>query len=227
MKAAIFDLDGLLIDSEPLWRTAEQEIFATVGVVLDDALCGETMGLRTDEVVAHWFAQLPWSKPSPEEVERRLISRVRELILTRGEAMPGVAEVLQRVRQAGLRLGLASSSPPMLIEAALERMGLAEAFEVTCSALHETHGKPDPAVYLTTARRLNVAPSECLALEDSRAGVRAARAAGMKVVAVPAPEQRGDPVFQEADLVVDSLTEVGSDALRCDASPPSHPSDLG
>jgi sugar-phosphatase len=207
MKAAIFDMDGLLIDSEPLWRLAEQEVFATVGVHLNDTLCGETMGLRSDEVVHHWFQRFPWSDPSPGEVEGILIARMHELILHRGEAMPGVDEVLGQIHQAGLRLGLASSSPPLLIKAVLERLGIADRFEVTCSAIHEKRGKPDPAVYLTAAQQLGVEPKECLAFEDSLAGVRSACAAGMMVIAIPAHEQLGDPVFGEADLVLSSLGE--------------------
>ena len=200
-------MDGLLIDSEPLWRRAEQEIFATVGIQLTDAMCEETMGFRTDEVIGHWFERSPWTDPSPKTLEENLIRQVRELILSEGKPLPGVLHALDEVSSMGWQVGLASSSAPPLIEATLERLGLAPRFEVTCSAQDEERGKPDPAVYLTAARRLGVEPSHCVALEDSLPGVRSALSAGMKVVAVPAPEQRSLPGFEEAHRILDSLED--------------------
>lgn len=214
LQAAIFDMDGLLIDSEPLWRLAEQKVFRAVDLELTEAMCMETTGLRTDAVVDYWYQRHPWSDPSPEALEAMLIERVRQLMLERGESLPGVDHALGACRAAGLRLGLASSSAPVLIDAALERIGLSTTFEVQCSALHEEHGKPDPAVYLTAARRLGVEPTACLALEDSVPGVAAARTAGMVTVAVPAAEQRDDPGFEVADRVLGSLLDFELTATR-------------
>lgn len=213
MKAAIFDMDGLLIDSEPLWRVAEQQVFARVGLELTDTMCRQTMGLRTDEVVAYWHQRHPWDEPPPEQIEAAIIDRVEALIRQRGSALPGVYELLGDLADTGCRLALASSSPPVLIEAVLERLGIADRFELCCSAADERRGKPHPAVYLTTARRLGIAPRHCVALEDSMAGVRSARAAGMGVVAVPAAESLDDPRFAEADLVVGSLRELSPAVL--------------
>ena len=200
-------MDGLLIDSEPLWRLAERRVFGAVGLELSDAQCMETMGLRTDEVVAYWYERRPWSGPSPEAVERRLIGTVSELIGERGEPLPGVEETLGLLFGAGFRLALASSSPPSLIDAVLAKLGLTARFEVACSAIHEERGKPDPAVYLTTCRELGVEPRRCVAFEDSPAGVRSARAAGMTVVAVPHPDMRGHRAYDQAHQVLGSLLD--------------------
>lgn len=223
IDTAIFDMDGLLIDSEPLWRAAERRVFATVGLELSDAQCMETMGLRTDEVVAYWFERHPWDGPSQAEVEELLIVTVGELIAERGQPLPGVDETLDLLAGAGYRLALASSSPPSLIDAVLAKLGLAERFELTCSALHEEHGKPHPAVYLTTCRRLGVEPGQCVAFEDSPAGVRSAHAAGMVVVAVPHADMRGHAAFDLAAQVLDTLHDFRPDSLRDRVTPMTPP----
>ena len=207
MQAAIFDMDGVLVDSEPLWRQAEKQVFGTLGVTLTEAMCAETMGLRTDAVIQHWHQQFPWSGKSPETVERELVATVQLLITTQGEALAGVYETLTIFRDAGFPLGLASSSASCLIEATVQKLGIRDHFSVLCSAIDEVRGKPDPAVYLTTAKRLGVSPAECIAFEDSFAGLSSAQAAGMTVVAVPAAAHYDDPRFERADMKLRSLTE--------------------
>lgn len=218
MEAAILDLDGLLINSEPLWRRAEREVFGSVGLALTDDDCRRTTGLRCDAVVAYWFERRPWSGPSQAEVQRRLDARVLELVRTESRPMPGVDAALGVLEGAGLRLAVASSSTPELIDAALERFGLDRRIPVRCSSYDEPAGKPDPAVYLTAARKLGVEPARCLAVEDSAPGVEAAWRAGMAVVAVPDPEQHGLAGFDRADVVLGSLGEVTGDVLRAVAA---------
>jgi sugar-phosphatase len=207
MKAAIFDMDGLIIDSEPLWRLAERTAFARVGLELTDDDCRRTTGLRSDEVVGYWFDRRPWSAIGPEDVVRDLESRVAELISVRGRALPGVHRAIDLLCGAGLRLALASSSSHELIRMVLATLGLDGVFEVACSAADEAKGKPDPAVYLTTVRRLGIEPAEVVAIEDSAAGVQAARAAGLRVIAVPAAADFDDPRFDIADLKLRSLED--------------------
>jgi sugar-phosphatase len=214
MDAAILDLDGLLIDSEPLWRQAEQEVFGAVGLALTEDDCRRTTGLRCDAVVAYWYERRPWSGPSQAEVQRRLDARVLALVRTEGRAMPGVDAALDVLEGAGLRLAVASSSTRALIDAALERLGLDRRIAIRCSSFDESAGKPDPAVYLTAARELGVEPARCVAVEDSAPGVEAAWRAGMSVVAVPDPEQRGLAGFDRADVVLGSLGELTSEVLR-------------
>lgn len=206
--AVIFDMDGLLIDSEPRWRRAEIEVLRTVGLHLSEADCVRTMGLRIDEVVAFWHQQRPWTTPAPAVVAERIVDRVIELLESEGVLLPGAVAALDFFAARGLPLGLASSSPWRLIEAVLRCFGLRARFQVVCSAEGMAHGKPHPAVYLETARRLGHAPTACLALEDSVPGVLAAKAAGMGCIAVPAPEQRDDPRLGRADVVLDSLEQL-------------------
>lgn len=214
MMAAIFDMDGLLIDSEPFWRQAERRVFAAVGVHLSDDMCRRTQGMRTDEVVAYWYRQHPWRGKSREAVRREIIAAVADLIENGGAALPGVYTALKALREAGVRLGLASSSPHELIRAVVARLRLEDCFEATCSAMDHERGKPDPAVYLEAARRLSAAPAECVAFEDSIAGVQSAKAAGMTVVAVPAPEHFGHEAFAAADWQLPSLEALSVTALQ-------------
>jgi len=214
MRAVIFDMDGVLVDSEPLWRLAERQIFAEVGLELTDADCERTMGMRSDEVIEHWFRLSPWEGASCAEVEARLEARMRELITEQATAMPGVEESIGLARTEGLVLGLATSSAPPLIEAVLTRLGLNDAFAIAHSAIDEELGKPHPAVFLTTARLLGVEPAECVAIEDSVAGVRSANAAGMRVIAVPPPHLFDVADYDEADIKLHSLQELSPDMLR-------------
>lgn len=213
MRAVIFDMDGLLIDSEPLWVRAEIETFGEVGVVLDEDDCAKTKGLRVDDVVAYWHERRPWSSRSPREVEQRLVSRVAQLIRAEGRALPGVARALASAKAGGRRVALASSSPRALIDATLERLELTGAFDIVQSAETEALGKPHPGIFLTTAFRLGVSPVHCLVLEDSLTGVIAAKAARMAVIAVPMNHPEHDARFVLSDGIVGSLDEVTEELI--------------
>jgi mannitol-1-/sugar-/sorbitol-6-/2-deoxyglucose-6-phosphatase len=206
IEAVVFDMDGVLIDSEPMWRRVEKDVFGRVGVALTDADLVETMGVRIGEVVARWFERRPWEGPSPRKVEQEIVEAVTETIASEGSLEEGVLEAIEYLHGLGLRLALASSSPMRLIEAVLSLDDLADRFEVVVSAEEEERGKPDPAVYLTAANALGVSPDRCLAIEDSVAGVGAAKAAGMVCVVVPDPLVPGDR-FAEADLILRSMEE--------------------
>jgi sugar-phosphatase len=208
LRAVIFDMDGLLIDSEPLWVRAEIEVFGAVGVALREADCARTKGLRTDDVVAYWFRRRPWTAASPTEVEARLVARVAELVGREGVALPGVAQALAVAGARGRRLALASSSPRVVIEAALERLELTDAFAVVQSAERLPLGKPHPGVFLETAEGLGVPAVECLVLEDSLIGVLAAKSARMTCVAVPFDHPAHDARFVIADAVLGSLEDL-------------------
>ena len=202
-SAVIFDLDGLLIDSEPHWRRAEIEVFARAGLHLTDAECAETTGLRIDEVVRLRRAQCAgWHTLTEADAVEEVLARVTALLVAEGEPKPGAAAAVRRVVASGARVALASSSPMRVIRAALAGIGLEAAFEVVHSAEGEPYGKPHPGVYLTTAERLGVAPTACVAVEDSLNGLVAAKAARMRCVAVP---EREDARFALADVTLDSL----------------------
>jgi sugar-phosphatase len=212
-EAVIFDMDGVLIDSEPLWRIAEARAFNAIGVPMTEEDGFQTMGLRTDEVVEFWFARYPWSEPSKTEVEGAIVGNVIALIEERGEALPGAVEAVRGMRAAGYRVGLASSSAMEIIAAVLRRIGLTDDFDVLQSAEHEPYGKPHPAVYIECARSLGVVPSNCLALEDSPAGVLAAKAAKMICIAIPPHELRDDNRYCIADLQLDSIDQFSANRV--------------
>jgi sugar-phosphatase len=205
VDAIVFDLDGVLVDSEPLWHVAELEVFRALGVPLTTEGCLETTGLRVDAVVRHWHARHPWSAPDLAEVEARVVERVAALIAERAQPMAHARAAVEDARVRGLRLGLASSSPVRVIEAALERLGLRAALACVRSAEQLARGKPDPAVYLLACADLAVEPARAVAVEDSQSGILAARAAGMRVVAVPDPRARPPAALSLADEVLPDL----------------------
>jgi sugar-phosphatase len=206
--ASVFDMDGLLIDSEPLWQIAEVEILGTLGVPIDPHACRQTKGMFVNEVTAYWHERFPWPGPSSDEVAVEVVDRVCDLVVERGVLQPGVSEAIGLCRRHGLDLAIASSSQYRLIELVLGHFGLAQHFPVIHSAEEEPFGKPHPGVYLGAAAKLGVDPTRCLAWEDAAAGVLAAKAARMVCVAVPEPLERSRPEFGIADAVLASLAEV-------------------
>lgn len=188
-NAAIFDMDGLLIDSEPFWKLAERESFAEVGIHITEEMSKVTAPMTTAEVAAHWYAFRPWEGRSTGDLEQSVMSKVRDLINKHGNALPGARDILECGRSRGWRIALASNSPLSLCEHVLAVLNLHGAFDVIVSAEQVARGKPSPDIYLEAARRLGVPPARCLAFEDSASGVRAACDAGMTVVAVPSTGQ--------------------------------------
>ena len=218
VEAVVLDMDGLLIDTEPVWRTAQSAIFAGFGVALSASdLLGST-GQPIEELIPTWRRRSPAAGPAgpgptDAEVVGLIIDRVIAHVKAEGRPMPGVTAAIALFERCGLRLAIASSSPLRLIDAVCDRLGLAR-IEVRCSAMDEARGKPAPDVYLTAARRLGVAAASCLALEDSPHGIASARSAGMRCVAVPDPLLAADPRYREADLVLTSLTGLDQGLLR-------------
>lgn len=207
-------MDGLLIDSEPLWQEAEILIFKQVNIALTPELCLQTKGLRIDEVVDYWYQRYPWTNLSLLEVENLIVAQVIELIHLKGQPLPGVKEAIAFVQQKQVEIALASSSAIIIIQAALQRLNLTDTFTQIYSAESELLGKPHPGVYLTTASKLNVLPQECLALEDSLNGVLAAKAAQMKCIAIPDPSDYHNSKFAIADLTLKSLEEFNQDTWQ-------------
>lgn len=208
IKAVIFDMDGLLIDSEPLWRQAEIEIFKIVGLNLTEDDCKETMGYRLNEVVDLWYKRKPWNSLSKGEIETRILNRVSELILSQGQLMPGVSRTITNCLELNLKIAIASSSPMKLIKSVVQLLEMDGQFNVLHSAETEPFGKPHPAVFISTANKLNVLPHECLVLEDSLHGIVSALSAKMMVIAVPDKDQYDNPRFQVANKVLNSLNEL-------------------
>ena len=199
--AAIFDMDGLLIDSEPLWDRAELEVMAS-------------LGLRIDMVVDLWFAQQPWAGPGRDEVTARIISRAISLVEESKPLLPGVREAVALCKAQGLKVGLASASPLHMLEKVLIMFELRDSFDALASAEKLPYSKPHPQVYLDCAAKLGVDPLNCVALEDSVNGMIASKAARMRSIVVPAEEGRHDPRFALADVKLISLAELTAHHLR-------------
>ncbi len=215
VEAVIFDLDGLLIDSEPLWREGESRIFQGLGMPVEPEDIRATMGMRLDESVAYWYGRCPWSGGLSNAAVMALIEdEMVRLIGSRGDALPGARAAIALARDLGLKTAIASSSTIPVVEAAVARLGIRDLVPVVRSAAGEPYGKPHPAVYLTTAGLLGVHPTACLAFEDSIAGTIAAKAARMTCIAVPDEQTRGRPEFGIADRVLHGLIEVDAGFYR-------------
>jgi mannitol-1-/sugar-/sorbitol-6-/2-deoxyglucose-6-phosphatase len=213
IQAVIFDMDGLLIDSEPLWVQSEISIFNDVGVPLTAKLAKQTMGMRADEVVNYWHHKYPWKKPSQRDVETKLLDTMVERLQESDIVLPGVHKVTDIFMDAGLPMAIASSSPHRVINAAIKKLGIKEKIDVIHSAEHEGFGKPHPAVYIATAKMLKVQPENCLAFEDSPNGVIAAKAAKMKCIAVPDTSMRSHAAIGIADIILDSLESFSAEMI--------------
>lgn len=205
--AVIFDMDGVLIDSEPLWKIAMEQTFQEVGCNLTKQDFQKTVGLRIDEVISYWFNHIGWQGVSEKEVENRIIQRMITLIEENGTPLPGVVETLDFLKKSGTRIGLATSSYAILIAAVLRTLKLEDAFHFVHSAEHEKYGKPHPAVYLTVAEKLGVDPRKCIVIEDSLNGIISGKAAKMTVICIPEKTHHPEPKLILADFHYESMID--------------------
>ncbi|WP_028111541.1 hexitol phosphatase HxpB [Ferrimonas kyonanensis] len=207
IKAVIFDMDGVLVDSEPFWQQAEMAVFPKYGVPITLADTLKTQGLRIDHVVQYWYSRHPWDNASVKQVEAEILDAMVAVIRAQGQPMAGVIPALTQLRQAGLPLAVATSSPAILMDATLDKLGIRDYFQATCSAEQLPLGKPHPQVYLDAAAAIGVAATDCLAIEDSFNGLLSAKAARMQVLAIPDRDHRNDPRYVIADQRLGSLNE--------------------
>lgn len=206
IKAVIFDMDGVLIDSESLWRQAQMEALASLGATVSVEECETlTKGKRLDDIARTWCRHCQLSV-APQRLQQMILRRVTGLIIARGEAMDGVNEALAHFRHCGYKIALATSSSHQVIAAVLDKLALRPWFDVISSADDEAWGKPHPAVYLSTLRKLNLRADQCLVIEDSASGFQAARAAGIPTIAVTEDCQHQQ--FHGAVARHHSLTEL-------------------
>lgn len=198
-------MDGVIIDSERLWKQAEWEVFSSLGVTVSEEHSLLTQTMTTREVTQFWFNKYPWQEAAFETVEQQVISRVMELIETEDCRINGVPELLQLLKSQGYRIGLATNSPYRIIPAVLKKTETAAFFDAISSAEFEVNGKPHPAVYLSTAAKLKVNSADCIVIEDSNSGMKAAKSAGMTVVAFSNGNHALD--FEWADYKIAHLAD--------------------
>ena len=200
-------MDGLLIDSEPFWKIAEKKVFGELGLNLSDELLRQVMGFRLSEVVIHWYQYQPWPNPDFKKTENDVLEYVKKIILENAKPMPGVYEVLEKLKSENYKMAVASSSAMSLIEAVVDKLDIRNYFDVLWSAEFEHFGKPHPGIFITTAQKLNVEAKDCMVFEDSINGVISAKAARMKCIAVPEEATFNDKRFAIADVKLKSLLE--------------------
>jgi len=212
IEAVVFDLDGVLIDSEPVWEQVRRGLVTERGGHWATDAQRRLMGMSTPEWARYLSEDLGVGLPPGEVaalVTERMAARYREHI----PLLPGAAGAVRRLA-ARWPLGLASSAPAVLIETVLQAAGLRPDFQVTMSTEQVPHGKPAPDIYLAVAGRLGVQPSDAAAVEDSSNGLRSAAAAGLHVIAVPRPEFPPDPdALAQASLVLPGLDGLTPDAV--------------
>lgn len=213
-NTVIFDMDGLLVNSEPFWREAMSGVFAEMNIELETEDYAKTVGLPTSEIVEYWSHLVDYKGRSNEEVENAIVDLAKGKILKKATLMEGVHYILDFFKERNFKMGLASSSPMRMITGVLNRFELASYFETLHSGEHHELGKPHPAVYLARAQELSTKPTDCLVFEDSVNGMVAGKAARMKVVAVPELHNQQDPRYSLADLKLNSLAEFDEEKLK-------------
>ncbi|TAA48202.1 hexitol phosphatase HxpB [Corallincola spongiicola] len=205
--AVIFDMDGVIVDSEPLWRAAEAQAFQSYGVPITEDMAYQTTGLRIDEVVSYWQQRFTFDTPS-QVLQDAIMDRVITQIEQTAKPMAGVLPLMDRLSASGYPLAICSSSPMRLIDAVVQKFRIKDKFQALISAEHLALGKPHPQVYLKGAEALEVVATRCIAIEDSINGVIAAKAARMTTFAVPEPSQAPLVQFAIADAKFSSLVEL-------------------
>ena len=207
IDAVVFDLDGVLIQTEELWDEVRSGLAAERGARYDDEAQRAMMGMSSPEWSRYMHDELGLPE-SPDEISDEVVRRMEARYRERLPLISGAREAVERLASRW-PLGVASSSNRPLIDAVLELSGLGDRFAATVSSEEVPRGKPAPDVYLEAARRLDVDPARCAAIEDSHSGIRSAKAAGLRVIAIPNPSfPPGDEALAEADVVLDSLDEL-------------------
>ena len=212
IEAIVFDLDGVLVDSEEIWDEARRTLALEHGLAWPVSAQQETMGMSSGEW-SRFMRERIGLEESPEEISAEVVRRLEQIYRTHLPLLEGAVDAVERMSER-FRLGLASSSNRPIIELVLELAEIAGQFEVTVSSEEVGRGKPAPDVYLETLRRLAVMPERAAAIEDSTNGILSASAAGMLVVAIPNPAFPPRPdALAAADVVLASLAELTPDAV--------------
>jgi HAD superfamily hydrolase (TIGR01509 family) len=213
IEAVVFDLDGVLLDSEQVWDSTREQLVRERGGCWHEHAQRDMMGMSSVEWSRYMHDELGLREP-PEEISAEVVRRLKTLYRERLPVLPGAREAVERIAERW-PLALASSSNRELIDLALELMGVADLFRATVSSEEVARGKPAPDVYLEAARRLGVDPSRAAAIEDSHNGIRSAKAAGMRVIAIPNEHFPPDEeALTQADVVLRSLDELTPAAIE-------------
>ena len=206
VQAVVFDLDGVLLDSEQVWDEIREQLVRERGGRWHDGAQRDMMGMSSEEWSWYMHDELGLAGP-PEQINAEVVRRMQDRYARELPLLPGAVDAVRRLAERW-PLGLATSSNRPVIETVLDAAGLRQFFAATVSSEEVARGKPAPDVYLEAARRLGVDPARCVAVEDSHNGIRSARAAGMRVIAIPNPHFPPGDALREADVVAKSLDEL-------------------
>lgn len=207
LEAVIFDLDGIIVDTEPFWKEAEMKVFKSVGIELNPELCSQTTGLDIQSTIQYWYERYPWKNKSKFQLYKEILEEVQSCYEEKAELADGFLDVLQFFKETGITVAVASSTPLKMITVVLKRFHLFEFFKIIHSSENDAYGKPHPAVFMQTAKKLNIPSSRCLVFEDSLNGAIAAKSACMKVAVVPDSHNIKNTRFDFADLKLESLKD--------------------
>jgi HAD superfamily hydrolase (TIGR01509 family) len=223
IQAVVFDLDGVLIDSEHVWDEVREALASERGGRWHDRAQADMMGMSSTEWSRYMHNELGL-RESPEEISAEVVRRMLDRYRAGLPLLPGAVETVERLA-GSFRLAIASSSNRPIIEAVLNSADLSGLFEVTVSSEEVERGKPAPDVYLDAARRLEMRPQMCAAIEDSGNGIRSAHRAQMRVIAVPNPRYPPPAdALAEADVVLDGLAALTPAVVRGEVDPAGPPS---
>lgn len=207
LNTVIFDMDGLLIDSEPFWQEAGIETLEQYNIALTLEQYHLTTGLRTKEWIDYWWRHFGIPSDSAAAAEEMILQTAIRKIKESAKPMPGLDHIFSFFSKKNFRIGLATSSPLALVDVVVDKLGIRPYLNAVASAGHLPFGKPHPQVYLDCARALEVNPLQCVCFEDSFNGMIAAKAARMKCVIIPVPDQSHLAKWGAADLQLNSLLE--------------------
>jgi HAD superfamily hydrolase (TIGR01509 family) len=213
IAAVVFDMDGVIVDSEQVWDEVREAYTREVGGTYSESATRDMMGMSSVEW-SRYMAEKLGVPGTPEEINAAIVARMLERY---GQAPPLIPGAVDAVRRCAERwpLAVASSSNPELIEVVLEASGLRDVIPIAVSSQEVARGKPAPDVYLEAARRLGVEPRRCAAVEDSHNGIHSAKAAGMRVIAVPNPHfPPDDEALAQADVVLESIAQLTPDVIE-------------
>ncbi len=213
INTVIFDMDGLLLDTEPLWGKSMLQVAHKHNIPITRQRFKETTGLRIYEVTDHWAIHYPWQGKSSKEVADEILDDIIATSKSHATVLKGVEKTLQLLRKNKFKIGLASSSPSRMINELVDHFDIARYFDVITSADVVELGKPHPAVFIHCANSLGAKHNQCLVLEDSVNGMIAGKAARMKVIVVPDELHFDDPRFSLADGKLRSMEDFDLDIL--------------
>ncbi|MBN2662653.1 MAG: HAD family phosphatase [Bacteroidales bacterium] len=204
IKAVIFDMDGLLVNSEPLWQQAEIKVFNKIGIKLSANECKQFQGIRIEDVVPMLIKKYNYNFKTADEIVLDIVNEML-ILLENVEVLPGVIDCIEYYFEQKIPMAIASSSKMVMINKVVDRMKIRDKITLLHSAEFEKAGKPEPDIFLSAAKMLNILPEKCLVFEDSIFGVQAAIKAGMKVIAIPFPEFYNSFEFNNVDFKIKTM----------------------